>query len=88
VAISHPDRPARFIAVPKSKSKRSTYIPPKPAKPKPSPRWVPMVGLALIGVGILIIILAYMVRMPGGNWNLVGGFVLMASGLLALSQWR
>jgi hypothetical protein len=74
--------------VPKSKSKRSSYTPPKPPNPKPSPRWVPLAGLALIGVGILLIILAYMVRLPGGNWNLIAGFVLMAGGLLTLSTWR
>ena len=75
--------------MPKSKSKRSTYIPPKPAKPKPSPRWVPVVGLALIGVGILGIILTYVLGpniLP--NWVIIVGFVLMAGGLLFLSRWR
>jgi hypothetical protein len=77
--------------VPKSRgrgSKRSSYTPPKPAKPKPSPRWVPIVGLALIGVGVLQVILTYIIPMPGGNLNLIMGFVLMAGGLIALSQWR
>jgi hypothetical protein len=77
--------------VPKSRgrdSKRSTYTPPKPAKPKPSPRWVPILGLVLIGVGITQVILTYIVPMPGGNLNLIMGFVLMAAGLIALSQWR
>lgn len=77
--------------MPKSRgrgSKRSTYTPPKPPKPKPSPRWVPVLGIALIAVGVLQVILVYIVSLPGGNWNLVGGFVLMAAGLLALSQWR
>jgi hypothetical protein len=76
-------------AVPKSKSKRSTYIPPKPPKPKPSPRWVPILGLALIGLGCLLLILIYLVPVfPGGNVNLVIGFVMMASGLVTLSRWR
>jgi len=79
--------------VPESRSrrsnKRSTYVPPKPAKPKPSPRWVPPLGLALIGLGLLLIILNYLVAsFPGGNYNLVIGFVLMAVGLGVLSQWR
>jgi hypothetical protein len=77
--------------VPKSRgrgSKRSSYTPPKPPKPKPSPRWVPILGLALIGVGVLQVILTYLIPMPGGNLNLIMGFVLMAGGLIALSQWR
>ena len=82
--------------MPRSRSKRSTYIPPKPTKPKPSPRWVPVVGLGLIGLGIIVIILAYLAQgifaadglIPIGNWALVAGFVMMAGGLLLLSQWR
>ena len=82
--------------MPRSRSKRSTYIPPKPAKPKPSPRWVPVLGLGLIGLGIIVIILAYLAQglfaegglIPIGNWALVAGFVMMAGGLLLLSQWR
>lgn len=74
--------------MPKSRSKRSTYIPPKPAKPKPSPRWVPILGAGLIAFGILEILLSYVIDLPGGNWNLVAGFVFMAAGLGVLSQWR
>ncbi len=46
-------------------------------------------GLTLIGVGVLLIVLNYFIpALPGGNFNLVLGFVLMAGGLVALSQWR
>ena len=75
--------------MPKSKSKRSTYIPPKPAKPKPSPRWVPIVGLALIVLGIVAIILTYALGtgvLP--SWTIFVGFGVMAAGLLVLSRWR
>lgn len=75
--------------MPKSKSKRSTYIPPKPPKPRPSPRWVPVTGLALIGLGCLLLILIYLVPgLPGGNINLIVGFIMMAGGLITLSRWR
>lgn len=75
--------------MPKSRSKRSTYIAPKPAKPKPSPRWVPIVGMVLIALGVVLILLNYLVAgFPGGNYNLIIGFVLMAAGLGVLSQWR
>jgi Cell division protein CrgA len=77
------------VTLPKSKSKRSTYIPPKPAKPKPSPRWVPVVGLTLIALGGLLLITVYLVDgLPGGNINLIAGFVLLAGGLVTLSTWR
>jgi hypothetical protein len=75
--------------VPKSKSKRSNYIPPKPPKPKPSPRWVPVTGLTLIGLGCLLLILIYLVPgFPGGNLGLIVGFIAMAAGLVLLSRWR
>lgn len=75
--------------MPKSRSKRSTYIPPKPAKPPPSPRWVPVLGLSLIGLGALLLLVIYLIPgLPGGNINLIVGFVMMAGGLVALSRWR
>jgi hypothetical protein len=74
--------------VPKSRSKRSNYTPPKPAKPKPSPTWMPYVGVGLIVAGILLVIASCVLPIPGGNVNLVVGFAMMAGGLIALSQWR
>lgn len=75
--------------MPKSRSKRSTYIPPKPPKPKPSPRWVPVSGISLITLGCLLLILVYMIPgFPGGNLNLIIGFFMMAGGLILLSRWR
>lgn len=75
--------------MPKSRSKRSTYIPPKPPKPKPSPRWVPVSGISLIALGCLLLILVYMIPgFPGGNLNLIIGFFMMAGGLILLSRWR
>jgi len=74
--------------VPKSRSKRSTYIAPKPPRPKPSPRWVPWLGLGLIILGIVLILANYVIaNFPGGNYNLIAGFVLMAAGLGVLSRW-
>lgn len=76
--------------MPRSKSKRSSYTPPKPAKPPPSPRWVPIVGLSVIGIGVAVIIFSYILPgvLPGGNYVLIAGFVMMTLGLLLLSQWR
>jgi hypothetical protein len=48
-----------------------------------------MLGLALIGLGCLLLILIYLVPVfPGGNINLIIGFVMMAGGLVTLSRWR
>jgi hypothetical protein len=76
--------------VPRSRSKRSSYTPPKPPKPKPSPRWVAPAGLGVIGLGVVLIIVSYLLPgvLPGGNYVLIVGFVMMAGGLLILSQWR
>ncbi|MBA3372121.1 MAG: cell division protein CrgA [Actinomycetota bacterium] len=76
--------------MPKSKSKRSSYLPPKPPKPKPSPRWVPWLGLALILLGLALVLLNYILpgMLPGGNYVLIVGFVIMAAGLIVLSRWR
>ena len=75
--------------MPKSRSKRSNYTPPERPKPKPSPRWVPYVGLGLIGFGLLLVLVSYLVpNFPGGNINLVVGFAIMAVGLGTLSQYR
>jgi hypothetical protein len=81
-------QPTKDPVVPKSRSKRSTYVPPKPPRPKRSPRWVAPLGGALIALGILVILLNYVIDLPGGNYNLIFGFVLMAGGLGVLSQWR
>lgn len=76
--------------MPKSKSKRDSYIPPPKPKPPPSPVWVPILGTGLIALGIIVILINYIFPgfLPGGNYWIIGGFVFMAVGLGILSQWR
>lgn len=76
--------------MPKSKSKRDNYTPPPKPNPPPSPTWVPILGTALIGLGVLVILLNYMTNgtLPLGNYLIIVGFVMMAGGLGFLSQWR
>lgn len=76
--------------MPKSKSKRSTYVPPKPPRRKPSPRWVAPLGLGLIALGITLIIVQYnfVGLFPTGGWTILIGFVIMAAGLGVLTQWH
>jgi len=45
--------------------------------------------MSLIGLGSLILILMYLIPgLPGGNLNLIIGFIVMAGGLVTLSRWR
>lgn len=74
--------------MPKSRSKRSTYIPPKPPKPKPSPRWVPWVGLGLIVLGLVAVILVYAIPNFLPNWTIFAGLAVAGVGLVVLSRWR
>lgn len=68
-----------------------------PVNPKPSPRWVPVTGVGLLGLGVAVILLGYIpaiaeqtARLPalGSNWSLVLGFVLLIAGFGFLTQWR
>lgn len=59
-----------------------------PVKPKPSPRWVPVVGLALIGLGLLVVLINYLPGLFETNWLLLAGFTLITGGFILLTQWR
>lgn len=79
--------------MPESKHRRGGQVRPRPrtveapyVKPKPSPRWVPILGLALAFAGVGVIIANYI-----GQWDnlfLVGGFAGLAVGFAVLTQWR
>lgn len=82
--------------MPKSKHRRKGKRRPRPQeaagpvkKPDPSPRWVPITGLALNIVGVLVIIVNYI---PNVLWTanlaLLVGFGFMAAGFGFLTQWR
>ncbi len=72
--------------MPRSRSKRSSYRPPPQAKPKRSPRWQPYLGLGLIGVGMAVVVVGFLLGLPFGGWSLGLGFGLMAVGLVVLSR--
>lgn len=76
--------------MPRSKSKRTRYIPPPKAKPKPSPRWVPVAMLVLLGLGVVDLVLYYLTLLPGGSpiWGLLVGFGLIATGFGFGVFWR
>lgn len=77
--------------MPVSKSKRNRYIPPPKPKPKPSPRWVPRLMVALLGLGVIDLIMYYMGIPPLAShplWGLLLGFALIAGGFFTGIFWR
>jgi hypothetical protein len=89
--------------VPESrKRKKAVYTPPPnaaggPKKKGPSPPWLPVLMLALFGIGVLWLVVFYisegdMFGLPGaqdlGNWNLPVGFAFIIAGFGVATQWR
>ncbi len=78
--------------MPKSRSKRSRYVPPPRPRPKPSAPWVgPTIVVSLV-VGIVYILLFYMQILPPtldrlNNINLAIGFVPLIFGLVLATRW-
>lgn len=70
----------------KSRSKRPAQPAPQPTKRKPSPKWVPSLGIGLIAVGTVVVIIAYVSALSSSLVLL--GFALMGAGLVTLSQLR
>lgn len=68
----------------------SRYTPPIPQEFKVSPRWVPILMFALLGIGLLVIFLNYLGVLPGETKNsylLIGlGFIL--GGIVTATQYR
>ena len=67
------------------------YTPPVPKSMKTSPRWLPVVMLGLIALGVLVIFLHYVdMVLPGAssNWWLLGGLMLILGGIVAATQYR
>lgn len=67
------------------------YTPPNPRDHRVSPRWVPVVMLALVVIGVLVIFLHYVdVLLPGAssNWWLLAGLVFILGGIVTATQYR
>ena len=67
------------------------YTPPIPRDHKVSPRWVPVLMLVLIALGVLIIFLHYVdMVLPGAssNWWLLAGLVAILGGIVTATQYR
>jgi hypothetical protein len=55
------------------------YTPPIPREQKVSPMWVPVLMFALLGLGVLTIVLNYMNLLPGDASN---GYLLLGLGFI------
>jgi hypothetical protein len=67
------------------------YTPPIPRDQKVSPRWVPVLMLVLVALGVLIIFLHYVdLVLPGAssNWWLLAGLVAILGGIVTATQYR
>ena len=57
----------------------SRYTPPIPREVKVSPLWVPILMFALLGLGVVTIVLNYMNLLPGDASN---GYLLLGLGFI------
>jgi len=66
------------------------YTPPIPVTVRESPRWVPILMFALLGLGPLVILFYYLGFVPGGrsNWYLFGGLSMVLGGLFTATKYR
>jgi len=66
------------------------YTPPVPKEYKESPRWVAVLMFALLGIGMLIIVVNYLGVLPGGasNWYLLVGLLFITIGFITATRVR
>jgi hypothetical protein len=88
--------------VPKSRvRKKKVYTPPTDVRPavglakkvRPSARWVPVLGVTLIVLGIAWLVVYYLTQgdwpvKQFGVWNLAVGFGMLVGSLAVFTQWR
>lgn len=85
--------------MPKSRVRRkTTYTKPqelqrKPRSARPSPQWLPVLALSMLGIGIAWLVVYYLSqgKLPIGAigpWNLLVGFGLFVLSLGVFTQWR
>ena len=81
--------------------KKKVYTPPSDVRPqttvatsaKPSPMWLPVLGVSLIVLGIAWLVVFYLSSgswpvESWGYWNLAVGFGAMVAALGVFSKWR
>jgi hypothetical protein len=68
----------------------SRYTPPVPKEMKVSPKWVPILMFACLGLGMLMILTNYLGALPGGasNGYLIGGLALITCGFIIATRYH
>ena len=79
-AVSEPARPGRVAP-------SSRYTPPTPISAKESPRWLPVLMLALFVIGALAIMARYLI-FSDSNIPLLIGLACLLGGLFLATRWR
>jgi hypothetical protein len=74
-------------ATPKASAR---YTPPVPKQQKVSPKIVPILMFAFLGIGMLTILLNYVELLPGGaeNWYLIVGLGFITAGFITATQYH
>jgi len=81
------ERPVAARPGPPRVATSSRYTPPVPKELKESPPWLPVVMLALLVAGGVVIMLRYLV-FTGSNWPTLVGLVCILGGLYLATKWR
>jgi hypothetical protein len=72
-----------------SVTQSSRYTPPTPKEFYESPRWIPILMFAFIGLGVVSILLRYVVpSFENTNSPVLVGLALMMAGLFTATKWR
>ena len=67
----------------------SRYTPPAPKEFYESPKWVPILMMAFIGIGVLCILSRYVIpAFNNTNTPVLVGLVFMLAGLYTATKWK
>lgn len=84
-------RPGQPTAVTSSRAagvdQSSRYTPPVPKAVKESPRWVPVLMLTLLAIGMLLILGRYL-AFSDSNWPMFAGLAFVLGGLYTATRWH
>ena len=66
------------------------YTPPIPKEQKVSPKWVPVLMFACLGLGVIVIVANYLGLLPGeaSNVYLLVGLGLITAGFVTATQYH
>ena len=78
------------VGRPSSAAESGRYTPPIPKEQKVSPLWVPVLMFALLGLGVLVIVLNYVDLLPGdaSNGYLLLGLLLITGGFITATNYH